>query len=354
MTLLTAKSKAHRFLAAQSRPGIDRARSAAQAFIASDAKIQIVHPFNDLSGVDGYVDGFLSSLHASFSNLTRRTDILIGGNFDDSAWVSCHGYFTGNFTADWLGLTHSNRLEFMRYGEFFRIKDGQAVEVTGFLDIPQLMCATGQWPIHDSPGATRGYVGVMPGPATQDGLVLTDQADDITNRTLDIVETMLRALGHTDQAWRANWHDDMMWYGPAGFGAFSGLADFSSFQVPFEQAFDTWSGGYSGNGVTRHFTRFADGHYACIAGWPSLMCKRRHSFLDQPSDDQTVYMRVCDWWRRDTDKLAENWVLVDLPDVLLQMGCDLFEGFHDQPSGPRKIIPAARAVDDMKGSYDAG
>ena len=84
------------------------------------------------------------------------------------------------------------------------------------------------------------------------------------------------------------------------------------------------------------------------------MCKRRHSFLDQPSDDQTVYMRVCDWWRRDTDKLAENWVLVDLPDVLLQMGCDLFEGFHDQPSGPRKMIPAARAVDDMKGSYDAG
>jgi len=35
-------------------------------------------------------------------------------------------------------------------------------------------------------------------------------------------------------------------------------------------------------------------------------------------------MRVCDWWRRDGDLLVENWVFVDIPDLLQQLGYDLF------------------------------
>ena len=32
-----------------------------------------------------------------------------------------------------------------------------------------------------------------------------------------------------------------------------------------------------------------------------------------------------DWWRRDGDLLAENWVLIDIPDLLRQLGMELFE-----------------------------
>ena len=35
-------------------------------------------------------------------------------------------------------------------------------------------------------------------------------------------------------------------------------------------------------------------------------------------------MRVCDWWRREGDLLVENWVFVDVPHVLKQLGNDLF------------------------------
>ena len=35
-------------------------------------------------------------------------------------------------------------------------------------------------------------------------------------------------------------------------------------------------------------------------------------------------MRVCDWWRRKGDLLLENWVFVDIPDLLMQFGHDLF------------------------------
>ena len=35
-------------------------------------------------------------------------------------------------------------------------------------------------------------------------------------------------------------------------------------------------------------------------------------------------MRVCDWWRREGNVLVENWVFVDVPDLLLQIDYDLF------------------------------
>ena len=39
----------------------------------------------------------------------------------------------------------------------------------------------------------------------------------------------------------------------------------------------------------------------------------------------TADMRVVDLYRRDGDKLAENWVLIDLPWWLKQQGLDVLE-----------------------------
>lgn len=324
MTTVAHKQAVRAFAQAQAYPLADNARAAVEALFAPDATIRVVHPFNDLSGVDGYVDDFLATLYASFEGLHRRSDILIGGESGGGDWVSLHGQYVGKFAAPWLGLTPSGRLEYLRFGEFFRFEGGKVVEATVFLDIPALMIATDQWPIKDFPGKDRGYTGFLPGPASGDGIVMEDSAQGATEKTLTMIEAMLRSLATEDEAWRPYWHDNMMWYGPAAFGAFVGIEDFAGFQVPFEGAFTSWTGGLSGNGVTEHFTRFADGNYACIAGWPSLMCVRKDSFLGQPSSGETVFMRVCDWWRRDGDTLVENWVFVDIPDVLLQMGYDLF------------------------------
>lgn len=333
MTTLSDKQAVHAFARAQAHPGDWRA--AVQGLFAPEAVIEIVHPFNDIGGPEGYLDRFLGGLQAAFEGLYRRSDILIGGTSRGEGWVSTHGHYVGKFAQDWLGIKATNRLEFLRFGEFFRMEQGKVVEAYIFLDIPNLMMAAGQWPIADSPGRDRGYTGYLPGPASCDGLVLQDSAADETATTLEMIETMLRSLATKDEAWRPYWHDNMMWYGPAAFGAFVGIEDFAGFQVPFEGAFELWTGGLSGNGVTEHRTRFADGHYACIAGWPSLMCVRKKTFLGQPSQGETVFMRVCDWWRREGDKLVENWVCVDIPDVLLQMGVDLFAGLHDVPAGPR-------------------
>ncbi len=116
----------------------------------------------------------------------------------------------------------------------------------------------------------------------------------------------------------------MLWYGPAAFGSFVGLENFAGCQVSCEPTLSEWIGGSVPGSQTSHFTRFADGDYICSGGWPSLNGVQVKPFLGQPAMGKQLFMRVCDWWRRDGDKLMENWVFVDIPHVLLQMGFDLF------------------------------
>ncbi|EBA13276.1 nuclear transport factor 2 family protein [Roseobacter sp. CCS2] len=333
MSHLANKQIAKTYLDAFAHPGGHEA--AVRTFFAPDAVIHHSHPFNDLAGPDAYINAFLAPLQSAFQGLFRRDYILTGGHYDNADWVTCTGYYAGHFAQDWLGIKATDTLSYLRVGEFHRMENGQAVESWIYLDIPELMIAAGQWPIKDSPGRDRGYTGPHRGPATQDGFQLHDNDPARSASSAKMVTNMLKSLATEDEAWRPYWHDNMVWYGPAAFGSFVGIENFAGFQVPFEGAFSLWTGGASGNGVTQHLTRAADGDYIWSAGWPSLMCVRKGPFLDQPPTTDTLLMRVCDWWRREGDLLVENWVFVDIPDVLLQMGVDLFPGFHDVDPGPR-------------------
>jgi hypothetical protein len=198
------------------------------------------------------------------------------------------------------------------------------VESYIYLDIPELMIAVGQWPIADSPGRDRGFTGYLPGPATLDGLQWHENDANYSKSSCEMVTSMLRNLATHDEAWRPYWHNDMLWYGPAAFGSFVGIENFAGFQVPFERAFSEWIGGSVRGSQTRHFTRFGDGDYVCSGGWPSLNAVQVKPFLGQPATGKRLFMRVCDWWRREGDLLVENWVFVDIPHVLMQMGFDVF------------------------------
>ncbi|MDA7426849.1 nuclear transport factor 2 family protein [Primorskyibacter aestuariivivens] len=302
--------------------GSDRA---AEAFFAPDARINMVHPFNELAGSGAFTQRFLTPLAASFDSLTRTDYIGFGGNYEGADWVTCTGYYTGHFARDWLGIRATGRMAHLRFGEFHRMEGGRAVESYIFLDLPELMIACDQWPISQSPGRHRGFTGYLAGPITQDGLQWQDNDRARGAESAAMVTTMLRGLATPDEKWRPYWHERMIWYGPAAFGSFIGLEEFAGFQVPFEQTFSEWIGGSVPGSETRHFTRFGDGDYVCSGGWPSLNAVQAKPFLGQPSEGKRLYMRVCDWWRREGDLLVENWVFVDIPHVLLQMGVDLFE-----------------------------
>ena len=307
--------------ASSMRHAADRS-NAINDFFAEDADINVVHPFNLIKGANAYSVGFMQSLEQSFESLCRRDDIVMAGHFEDRHWISAMGYYTGHFHKDWIGIRASQTLSYLRFGEFHRMHNNKAVESYIYLDIPELMISCGQWPIETSPGLSRGYTGMIQGPASHDGIIIDAPDPAEGERSYQIVTDMLAGLATENEAWRPYWHDDMMWYGPGAFGSFIGVDQFASFQVPFESQFEGWSGGSAGNGMTKHFTRFGEGNYTCSGGWPSLTGVNIKPFLGQGPTNQRVYMRVCDWWRRQNDLLVENWVFVDVPHVLLQMGYD--------------------------------
>ncbi|MEJ6402017.1 hypothetical protein [Yoonia sp. 2307UL14-13] len=294
--------------------------SAANTFFAADAKINIVHPFNDLNGPAAYHETVISPLKAAFDGLYRRDDIVMAGHFQNGDWISATGYYVGHFHQNWIGIKAPDRLSYLRYGEFHRMENDRAVESYIFLDLPELMIACNQWPIAIGPGLNRGHTGMIQGPATQDGIMTSAPEPTEGKKSYQIVTDMLAGLATKDEAWRPYWHDNMMWYGPGAFGSFVGIDRFASFQVPFESQFDGWSGGSAGNGLTKHFTRFGEGNYTCSGGWPSLTGISIKPFLGQEPTNERVYFRVCDWWRREGELLAENWVFVDVPHALLQFG----------------------------------
>ncbi len=313
------------FTAAQRHPG--DFRPAFDAFFTPEANVNVVHPFNELAGGLGLYEQLISPLAAAFDGLYRRDDIVMSGSFEGQDWISATGYYAGRFSRDWLGIRASGELAYLRFGEFHRMESGKAVESYIFLDIPELMVAVGQWPILDSPGLTRGFTGLIQGPASHDGILTAPQDPAESAKSYQMVTEMLAKLATKDEEWRPYWHDNMVWYGPGAFGSFVGIESFASFQVPFESVFEGWSGGGAGNGMTSHFTRYGDGNYICSGGWPSLTGVQVKPFLDQPASGKRVFMRVCDWWRREDDLLVENWVFVDIPHLLKQLGYDLFAQF---------------------------
>ena len=74
-----------------------------------------------------------------------------------------------------------------------------------------------------------------------------------------------------------------------------------------------------------HICRYAEGNYACFFGWPNLTHTPIGGFLGLPGNDCRVDMRVVDVYRRQDGKLAENWVIIDLPWWLKQQGIDILE-----------------------------
>jgi hypothetical protein len=46
-------------------------------------------------------------------------------------------------------------------------------------------------------------------------------------------------------------------------------------------------------------------------------------YLGVPASGRPIGLRVMDWWRAEDGLLAENWVMLDLPDLFLQVGVDI-------------------------------
>jgi len=56
----------------------------------------------------------------------------------------------------------------------------------------------------------------------------------------------------------------------------------------------------------------AEGHFGGFFGWPNFTAEFTGGFMGMPATGKRVEFRVIDFYRREGDKLAENWIFIDL------------------------------------------
>ena len=299
-------------------------------FVAPEWHWRGMHPFHEQTGPEAVAATFWAPLMTAMTRLQRRPDMFMAGlNEIDGykgRWVVQMGHFMGLFDRPWLGIRPTGKIAMLRFAEFNRVANDRIVESAMFVDIPHLMVQAGQNPFPPQTGAML----VQPGPMTHEGLMFDDQPAEIGERTLAAINAMLDNPGakfhNVDEATRLArvWHDDMIWWGPAGIGATYTIPRYLRQHCePFD---DALSEGYHFNG---HLCRMAEGHFGGFFGWANLTLTNSGGYLGMTTGPRPSEMRVVDLYREQDGKLAENWIFIDLLHFLNLQGLDVLARMAD-------------------------
>ena len=297
--------------------------------VAPDWRWRGMHPFHELRGPEAVAAAFWTPLMSSFTRLQRRPDIFLAGRNEidgfESLWVASMGHLMGLFDRPWLGIRPTGRIAMLRYVEFHRVEDGRIAETASFCDIPAVMIQAGQNPFPPQTGAHL----VQPGPMTHEGLMWGPQDPAEGGRTLAAINAMLNDMGGRERSSTAprrgydehlarTWHEDMIWWGPAGIGATYTIPRYiEQHCTPFGRALDDE---YRFNG---HLCRLAEGRFGGFFGWANLTVRNSGGYLGMTAGPRPADMRVVDMYREADGKLAENWIFIDLLHFLAQQGLDV-------------------------------
>lgn len=299
---------------------------------------EVFHPFNTLRGAGEAADRFWRPLKRAMPDLEIRIAAALAGGHEGRALVSAMGQVMGTFDAPLLGIPPTYGLATLRFGVNAIVADGRFAKVYVLLDLVDLMRQAGFYPFRPMPGSPEPWA--FPPCDTDATLIEVDPARG--EESLRIVHEMqmglprpneIASLSQAPSRHSHHWHPRMNWYGPAGIGSMRGQRGFRDFHGSlFLQAFPDRTGFPREPGgpedAPGHYVRLGDGSYAVTGGWPSL--EGTHlgpEWLGLPPTGRRIEMRVADWYRLDAEgRIVDNWVMMDLPHILQQMGLDLF---HD-------------------------
>jgi ketosteroid isomerase-like protein len=297
-------------------------------FTAQDYTWRAFHPFQLQTDVKVVSEIFWQPFRKSIRHMQRRMDVFFAGrNFIDdgaSVWVCSMGHLMGLFDETWLGIKPTGKIIMLRYAEFHKIENGKISETAFYFDIPHLMIQAGYHPFKDP---TAMHL-VQPGPATHDALLYNDAPEAEGKKTMDVMHAMINDLGTwqlglpLEEELARTWHDDMTWWGPAGIGATYTIERYAKqHSGPFRAAFSDRSG-------TGHIARIAEGHYSGFFGWPNFIAKPTGGFMGLSPSEKLCEFRVIDIYRREGNKLKENWVFIDILHFFKQQNIDILDNIE--------------------------
>ncbi len=139
-----------------------------------------------------------------------------------------------------------------------------------------------------------------------------------TDETRAVIEGMVDGLNdHRIDDIGAFFADGFRWMGNTGCGTKHGLKEFQdNWQRPFQSAFS--------DKVCIDEARLYMGEWAAAFGRQEAT----HSgdFMGLAPTGKRVKIRYMDFWKVENGKITDNWVMVDFPHVLAQLGVDVFKG----------------------------
>lgn len=292
-----------------------------------DAHWRGSHPLNEMTGIAAIAATVWAPLHTAFPDLERRDLLLLAGSYNGHDLVGAMGHLCGTFKAPWLDIPASGQTVTLRYGEVHRMAHGRIAQSTVLIDVADVMRQVGVWPGAPSTGVEMMW---QP-PITGNGLNLVENDPAESAANFAQMRAMQTALGdHGD--WRvmgrdaflipsqtAGWHPKMMWYGPGGIGTARGIEGFvDDHRLPWRTAFHNTIG-------AQHYIRIADGPFTATGGWPSVTADHLGGgLMGLPPTGRKITMRVMDFYLHHEGLIRENWVPIDVIDMLRQMDVDVF------------------------------
>lgn len=139
-----------------------------------------------------------------------------------------------------------------------------------------------------------------------------------TDETRRVIETMVDGLNdHRIDDMDEFFSPAFRWMGNFGCGTKLGLSAFqANWQRPFQAAFS--------DKVCVDEARLFMGEWAAAFG--KQEATHSGTFMGVAPTGKRVTIRYMDFWKVEDGRIADNWVMVDFPDVLAQLGVDVFGG----------------------------
>jgi predicted ester cyclase len=292
-------------------------------------------PLNQIRGVDSVITQFWEPLLNSFPDIKRVPHILIGGLSENEEWVSGYGYFTGTFVHDWLGIPATGKKTNINFGQFFVMREGKIAESYVIFDMLSVMKQAGFQVLPPAYGQEGGKV-LKP---SSNGILLTEQDDLESRKTLQLIDAMASSMGWYNRSRDMEnmetmqhhhfWHPDFHWMGPTGIGSSHTIEEYKDFhQRPWVLGFGDREINEKPGGRFMGF--YGEGQFGALGIWDSKFSVHHGEYQGIPATKKMMTLRDFDWYRREGDLLVQNWIPIDLIDLFLQMDIDLFDRMHRQ------------------------
>ncbi len=289
-------------------------------------------PVGPVIGADAYRGRVVEPLMRALPDARKEPYLFLAGEYRGGFWAAATGNLVGTMRAPWAGIPASGETRSLRFGEFYRFDGDRICEIRCLYDILGLAAQSGIRLLPPFGGAD----GIPPGSRRVSAPREDAAGPADTEHTFRLVKDMLegcnRLVGSdlASQGMERYWWPDMVWHGPWGIGSAYGLdAFFEHAQGPSVRAFPHRRGAWPKT------CYIAEGRFAAQTGWPSLVgVFNGEPFRGIRPTGGPIGQNVMDFYVRDGDLIAENWVLIDLVKFGLDCGVDLMARMPEDPSLP--------------------